>query len=84
MRILSEKNKKLEEEKRILEEERKNNNKENNKSENENDENKENPIKSSRIFNLNDLYKSTIIQNTEKKMRNKIKQIIIIILKKRI
>ena len=74
MRILSEKNKKLEEEKRILEEERKNNNKENNKSENENDENKENPIKSSRIFNLNDLYKSTIIQNTEKKMRNKIKQ----------
>ena len=70
MRILSEKNKKLEEDNRLLKEKNNINEKE------EKDNEEENQIKSSRIFNLEDLYKSTVIQNTEKKIKNKIKQTI--------
>ena len=72
MRILSEKNKKLEENNRLLKEKNKNNEKE---GEDEKDE-EQKQIKSSKIFNLDDLYKSTIIQKTEKKIKNKIKQTI--------
>ena len=72
MRILSEKNKKLEEDNRLLKE--KNNNDE--KEEKDEKDEEENQIKSSRIFNLEDLYKSTVIQNTERKIKNKIKQTI--------
>ena len=69
MRILSEKNKKLEEDNRLLKEK-------NNNDEKEEKDEEENQIKSSRIFNLEDLYKSTVIQNTERKIKNKIKQTI--------
>ena len=72
MRILSEKNKKLEEDNRLLKE--RNNNDE--KEEKDEKDEEENQIKSSRIFNLEDLYKSTVIQNTERKIKNKIKQTI--------
>ena len=70
MRALSEKNKKLEEDNRLLKE------KINDEKEEEIINEEENKIKSSKIFNLDDLYKSTVIQNTERKIKNKIKQTI--------
>ena len=75
IRLLEEKNKKLEEELKLLKEEKKENNKDENKEKDNSNESEDDNIKDS-IFTMNDLYKTTILFNSKKKIKNKLKDAI--------
>ena len=75
IRLLEEKNKKLEEELKLLKEEKKENNKDENKEKDNSNESEDDNIKDS-IFTMNDLYKTTILFNSKKKIKNRLKDAI--------